>query len=295
MFSQYFGQYLVGKNKISQSQYEEILNYQKTIRVKLGLIAVAEKMLTQKQADEVNQLQATMDKRFGDIAVEKGYLTDEQVGQLLKMQGNPYMQFIQSATELNIMDMAQIESSLTDFQQENQYSDSDLDAMKSGDIDRILPLFVKIDAPFYQELIGLALRNVNRFISTNICFGKAEQLTTLPTNTIALQKVDGDHQILLAFAGEGDALLSIAVPYADEAFESVDADAFDAVEEFINCINGLFASKLSHENVDIDMLPPEYYNQVTLSADQAFYMVPVSIDGKNVKLIISIDNPVSIN
>lgn len=295
MFSQYFGQYLLGKNIISQSQYEEILNYQKTIRVKLGLIAVADKMLTEKQADEVNQLQATMDKRFGDIAVEKGYLTDAQVGQLLKKQGNPYMQFVQSATELNIMDMAQIEAHCRDYQQDSQFSDEALEAVKSGDIDSILPLFVQIDAPFYQELIGLALRNVNRFISTNIYFGKAEELVTLPTSTIALQKVHGDHEVMLAFAGEGDALLSIAVPYADEEFDSVDADAFDAVEEFINCINGLFASKLSREDVNIDMLPPEYYNQVTLSADAAFYMVPVSIDGKHVKLVVSIDNPISIN
>jgi aspartate ammonia-lyase len=88
MFDQIFGNYLVHAGRISKEQFAEVIEYESTVRVKLGLIAVAEKLMTKEQADEVNQLQAIMDKRFGDIAVEKGYLTDEQVGQLLKKQGN---------------------------------------------------------------------------------------------------------------------------------------------------------------------------------------------------------------
>ena len=68
----------------------QILNEQQKVRVKLGLIAVAEGLMTQEEADRVNQLQAVMDRRFGDIAVEKGYLTEGQVNSLLKKQGNAY-------------------------------------------------------------------------------------------------------------------------------------------------------------------------------------------------------------
>ena len=45
----------------------------------------------------------------------------------------------------------------------------------------------------------------------------------------------------MAFAGEDDALLKIASPFAKEEFESLDEDAFDSVCEFINCSNGLYA------------------------------------------------------
>ncbi len=74
MFGLYFGDYLLEKNKISQSQYEDIMLQQKTSRAKLGFIAVSEKLLTTKQAEEVNEIQKQKDRRFGDIAIEKGYL-----------------------------------------------------------------------------------------------------------------------------------------------------------------------------------------------------------------------------
>ena len=88
MFGQYFGRFLVSKNKISQEQYETLIQQQLDSRLKLGFIAVAEKLLTQKQADEINELQKTMDRRFGDIAIEKGYLLNEEVTYLLNQQGN---------------------------------------------------------------------------------------------------------------------------------------------------------------------------------------------------------------
>ena len=57
MFGLYFGDYLVEKNKISQSLLEDVMMKQHSSRAKLGLIAVAEKLLTSKQADELNTLQ----------------------------------------------------------------------------------------------------------------------------------------------------------------------------------------------------------------------------------------------
>ena len=69
----YFGEYLLEKAKLSQMQLEEIFKQQESPRVKLGLIAVAEKLLTDKQAEEPNELQ---NERIaaGDIVIEKGYL-----------------------------------------------------------------------------------------------------------------------------------------------------------------------------------------------------------------------------
>lgn len=79
MFDQIFGNYLVHAGRISKEQLTEVIEYEKTVRVKLGLIAVAEKLMTKAQSDEVNKLQAIMDKRFGDIAVEKR-LSDRGAG-----------------------------------------------------------------------------------------------------------------------------------------------------------------------------------------------------------------------
>ena len=257
MFGLYFGDYLLERNIISQSQLEEVMKQQQTSRAKLGLIAVAEKLLTTKQAEELNELQKQKDSHFGDMAIEKGYLLKEEVNYLLNLQGNSYLKFVQTLTENNIMTMDQIESALENFKNENNFSDTELEALKSGDIDRIIPVFVDTNIPLAGECITLAIRNIIRFINNNIKLKKAYMTKEYKLDSIAYQQlIIGDHELFVAFAGEDDALLKIASPFAKEEFESLDEDAFDSVCEFINCSNGLYASKLSTEDILIDMAPP---------------------------------------
>ena len=294
MFGQFFGDYLIKNNRLTRAQYDEVMEQQKSTRVKLGLIAVSEKLLDEKQADEINRLQAKMDKRFGDIAVEKGYLTDAQVGHLLSLQGNPYLQFVQALIEKGFMTLEEAESAVKEYQIEQHFSDADMAALKSGDIDRITPLFVHIDNPLYNEHIGLAIRNIIRFIDTNILLHSAYAVKDYFFENLAGQYLSGDHSIFVAFAGNGSNLLAIADSYAQEEFESVDEDAFDSVCEFINCINGLFASKLSHEDIEIDMLPPVFYTNKTLFTSGQIYIVPLVISGRKIDLLVSIDSAIDI-
>lgn len=294
MFSLFFGSYLVKKNVITKEQFDAVLEYQKTTRVKLGLIAVAENLLTTKQADEVNQLQATMDKRFGDIAVEKGYLTDEQVGHLLSLQGNPYLLFTQSVVDKNILTLEQVNEQLEKYQSDHSFSSDDIDALKSGDIDLITPLFVKISAPYYYEYISLMVRNLVRFASTEIYFENAYRTNSYSSEHMAIQELKGEHAIFVSLAGNQNALLKVAIPYGKEEFETVDEDSYDAVCEFINCVNGLFASKLSHDNVDVDMLPPAFKDDAAITTENAFYVLPMTISGERIDLVLAIDHTISL-
>ncbi|HWT27426.1 MAG TPA: chemotaxis protein CheX [Mobilitalea sp.] len=295
MFGQYFGNYLVEKNKISQKQYEDAIRLQQSSRAKLGFIAVAEKLLTNKQAEEINELQKTMDHRFGDIAIEKGYLLTEEVTYLLNMQGNPYLMFVQVLTENNILSYDEIEASLEEFKKDNGFSDSDLDALKSGDIDRIIPVFVDVDVPFGGECISLTIRNLVRFIDSNVTLKKAYKVKDYAFGNLAYQQMIGDHQIFVGFAGKHKELLAIAQPFAKEAFSDMDEDAFDSVCEFINCSNGLYASKLSLEDIHIDMTPPLFFTGKRISSNGDIYVVPVIINGKQNDLLISVNSKVGIN
>lgn len=295
MFGQYFGNYLVEKNKISQSQFDFVMEQQQNSRVKLGLIAVAEKLLTTKQAEELNALQKQMDRRFGDIAIEKGYLLTEEVNYLLNMQGNPYLKFVQTLTENNILTLEEIEANLKDYKNEYGFSNTDIDALKSGDIDRIIPVFVDVDMPISGECISLAIRNIVRFINNNIMLKKLYTTDTYEFKNIAYQQVVGDHEIFVGFASHDNELLKIASPFAKENFEKMDEDAFDSVCEFINCINGLYASTLSHENIHIDMTPPFFNTNKKLITNGDIYVVPIVIEGKQSDLIVVVDNSVEIN
>ncbi|MHB8128340.1 MAG: chemotaxis protein CheX [Mobilitalea sp.] len=295
MFGLYFGNYLVEKNKISQSQFEDVMMQQQKTRVKLGLIAVAEKLLTNKQAEEINAIQKKMDRRFGDIAIEKGYLLNEEVTYLLNMQGNPFLQFVQVVTENNILTMQEIENYLEEYKISNNFSDSDIDAIKSGDIDRIIPVFIDSDAPLSGECISLTIRNIVRFINNNIVIKKSYKIHDYSFGALALQHMVGDHEFFVGFASKGNELLAIANPFAKEEFTEMDADAFDSVCEFINCTNGLYASKLSHEDIHIDMAPPLFYSEKKITSKGDIIVVPIIINGVQADLLVSVNNKVGIN
>ena len=70
----------------------------------------------------------------------------------------------------------------------------------------------------------------------------------------------------------------------------------DAACEFLNCNNGLYATKLSNEDVELDMLPPVMKDQpTTIHSEGNMYRVPFYIQDKQVDLIICIESKWSLN
>ncbi len=295
MFGLYFGHYLVDKNKISQSQLDNLMQQHHETRAKLGLIAISEKILTIKQSEEINEIQKRVDRRFGDIAIEKGYLLQEEVAYLLNLQGNSYLRFLQLFTEQDIFTISEIEALLDEFKRENQYTDLELDALKSGDIDRIIPVFVDMDAPYSGECISLVIRNIIRFIDSDVVLKRSYKVRNYSFASLASQQMNGDHNIFVGFAGNEKSLLHIASTFAKEQFRAMDEDAYDSVCEFINCINGLFVSKLSYENINIDMTPPSYYSNQILTSEGDIYIVPILINGEQTDIVVVVNDPVLIN
>ena len=118
MFSQFFGNYLLKKKKITKDQFSSCMEYMRANRVKLGLVAESEGLITRKQADELNRLQMQTDKRFGDLAIERGYLTDTDISHLLQLQGSPYLIFVQALEENNILHRDETMKLVSDFQKE---------------------------------------------------------------------------------------------------------------------------------------------------------------------------------
>ncbi|MBE5966250.1 MAG: hypothetical protein E7255_04715 [Lachnospiraceae bacterium] len=295
MFGQYFGRYLLEKNRISQAEFNEIIAHQKSSPAKLGVIAVAEKLLTAKQADEVNELQKKMDLRFGDVAIEKGYLLSEEVAYLLNMQGNPYSKFVQAITENKVLTIEEIESYLEEYKNEYGFTDYEIDALKSGDIDRIIPLFVEADNPFLCDYISLAIRNLVRFINSEVVLQKSYKKSNYAFGNLAYQHMNGEHQIFAGFASGKDELLHIAEPFAKEKFDRMDEDAFDSVCEFINCNNGLFASKLSEEDIHMDMTPPLFERNKKIITNGEVIIIPMLMDGAKVELIVAMNSLVKID
>lgn len=288
MFSQFFGNYLLQNQKITAEQFSSCMDYIKENRVKLGLIAENEGLLTRAQANELNQLQMQSDKRFGDLAVEKGYLTESDVSYLLGRQGNPYLIFVQALEEKNILTREEIEQAIKEFQSSNGYSDDVLQAIQNGDIEKMLPAFVEAENKKYIPLIGLTLRNIVRFVSSYIRIEKATITSSLSARYIAYQSTTGDYEGFLGFTCNDDSILSIASAYAKEEFDAVDEDALDSLCEFTNCVNGLYATELSYQDITIDMLPPEFLFDGTIEDKGNFLVLPLYVDGSKTNVIVKL-------
>ena len=273
------GNYLVETGKISKEQLAQTLEKQDSVRVKLGLIAVAEGMMTLEQTAEVNRLQALLDQRFGDIAVQKGYLTDEQVGKLLKKQGNTYLSFIQALVDSEYLDMEDVDLVVNSFRLINGYSNSEMDALKSDDAERIVPLFIPEEGKQFTDIISTAVKALIRLIDRHIYIGKAEMAGSFPSKDMVSQSMEGTNGLVSCLSEGNGALLQVCSVFGQEDFPQLDLDALDAAGELLNCINGLFASGQSRDGHFLELMPPDY-TDVTAKAKTEICKVPVYIGEK---------------
>lgn len=290
MFGQLFGKYLVKKGMLTEEEYRDAIQKHLSIRVPIGTIAIAEGLLTEAQVGEIHRQQKQFDKLFGDIAVEKGYLTKEQVEALLCKQGNPYLQYLEVLLDMGKLTISEMDAEFAAFQKENGFSDVEINALKHDDFEKLVPIFAFSSKPYVTNLVCLVLRNINRFITRDFYIDKIYHVREMDYKCLAGQETVGDHNIQIGFAGENDtrAFLKLASAVGGENYQEVGEDALDAACEFVNCISGLFAADLGDLDVDMDMEPVYAFQNQEIFGE--VYVIPLYLDGEEVKLIIDVDN-----
>ncbi|MBP5281652.1 MAG: hypothetical protein J6Z22_04045 [Lachnospiraceae bacterium] len=292
MVESIIGKYLVDSGRITQQQYRAALDKMDAVRVKLGLIAVSEGFMTFAQAEEVNRLQAICDKRFGDIAVDKGYLTDEQVGKLLKRQGDAYLAFIQALEDDKLITVGEVANVIEEFKQNKCLTNTELEDIKSDDVEKIVSVYLPEEASGYQQFISIAMKTLIRLVDRHASIIKAEMRKVTEMAPMASQEMVGETvKWCNSFRELDGALLTIAAFFGQEDFETLDEDALDAVAELINCINGLFASALSSNHGEfLELMPPIYAVEGLECSEDESCVVTVQIDGKLCELVTSMKN-----
>ncbi|MDE7287219.1 MAG: chemotaxis protein CheX [Lachnospiraceae bacterium] len=286
------GTYLQKKGLLTYEQLENLLLQQRRIHVKLGLIAVSEGLMMQEETDKINEMQAAMDKKFGDIAIEQGYLTEGEVEALLKKQGNAYLKFAQALEDQQLMTVEQLEQYMMDFQMENQMTFSDMEDLKSGDVDRILPLYIPAGQEKYLDAMGTALRTIMRCVDTEIYFEKAYVASECEGAYGAIQCIDGERSLSCGMIGKGQALLPVASAFGKEEFEEMNEDALDAIGELLNCISGLYASGISRGGVYVELYPPEYSTDICGIFCDEMLVLPIYIKGQKIHFTVAIGNKI---
>lgn len=282
MVESIIGSYLVDSGRITRPQFRAALDKMDSVRVKLGLIAVSEGFMTFAQAEEVNRLQAVCDKRFGDIAVEKGYLTEEQVGKLLKRQGDAYLAFIQALEDDKLITIGELSIILEEFKQKKCLTNTELEDIKSDDVDKIVDVYLPAEGAEYEQLVDIVVKTLIRLVDRHTSIVKAEMKPLDGTGPMAVQEMQGENVRYINGFREGDgALLTAASFFGQEDFETLDEDALDAAAELMNCINGLYASAQSKEHgAFLELMPPRYgVSGVDAQAKEAC-VVTLQIDGQ---------------
>ncbi len=258
MVENILGSFLLESGRVTKQQLFHLIKKQDDTRVKLGLIAVEEGMMTLDQTNEVNILQSAMDQMFGDIAVAKGYLTDDQVDYLVKKQGNPYLTFIQTLVDEDIIEMTDLDGVIAEFAAANGFSDEQLADFKSGDVNRIVPIFLPDECSKYSPIIGTVIRTLIRLVNRNTYIGKAEIVEEFPYENQVNQGLIWEEGLIDGFCeGEGG-LLELCSVFAHEDFKELDEDSLDAAGELLNCANGLYVSSLSRRGIFLEITPPNY-------------------------------------
>ena len=63
---------------------------------------------------------------------------------LLKKQGDEYLLFVQALVEKGILSLEQIQKEINAYKKSGRFTALDIEAIKSGDIDKIVPVFVNL-------------------------------------------------------------------------------------------------------------------------------------------------------
>jgi hypothetical protein len=288
MLANMFGDYLVANGKLTSQELADVKASLGKNRVKLGLIAVSEGLLDQKKAEEIRRKQAVMDKRFGDIAIELGYLNSQQVSHLLDMQGNAYMQFCQAVTDGQYMTIEELDQAFDLMSNEYNIEASDLDDIKADDIDIIVNNLMRGMEESSLDLLSIFVRTLNRLISTDILVKSYDTIASYKRNGLSYQCLEGDYNSIITLGGSDDGLILIASVFGCEAFEKVDMDSLDSIGEFLNIVNGLYATSLSYRNINVELMAPSLNEGETSLPFENLYKVPVVIDGKEIEIVLKV-------
>lgn len=266
MLNRLFGNYLVEKQLLKQEQLDDLLPVPKDLKAEVETIAVINKVISSATAQELLKQIDKSAERFGETAIDAGYLTDEKLDEILTYQSNAFMKFVQELLNANVLGMEQVNPLLDEFQQNGEFSDAQLSSLIHDDLEQCVNIFVPLKANRLKEFVLTMIRTIRRLIDCDAYLDKAYTAHSLQLDKYACQTIAGDLHIRVYISAPGNGLLAIANYFTGDTYEAVNEDALDNVGEFINCINGLFATNLSYDDVSVDMNAPEYALDDHLSA-----------------------------
>ncbi|MBC7961112.1 MAG: hypothetical protein H7X94_14730, partial [Vallitaleaceae bacterium] len=147
MFNQYFGNYILEKKFITPEQLRIVLEEQKSVKVKLGILAIDAGYMSAAEVNKIHKLQAARDKKFGELAIEEGYLTINRLEDLLGVQKNSNVVLGQALIEKGFFTFDKYEEVLFQYNEQSGFNSEELRALRNNDLEKIVEMFLKKVSP----------------------------------------------------------------------------------------------------------------------------------------------------
>lgn len=279
LLNRLFGNYLVEKKCITQEQLNHLLPVPSELIADLETIAIVRKVLTPVQVQTLLTQIGDSDTRFGEAALEEGLISDNRLDHLISFQTNSFMKFVQLLINESFIRIEQMNQIINSFQTENEYTDSQMDSLMLDDLEEIVKIFVPLKSPQLQELTVTLIQTIKRLIDKEVYLDKAYAANSIQLDSYAGQAVNGDLNFKLYLSGAGNNLLGIINYFSGEKYSELNDDALDNAGEFINCVNGLFATNLSYGDIVVDMSFPEYSKEGLYLNENKLFVIPIHANG----------------
>ena len=283
-----FGNYLVDKNIMAKERLDALLPLLKELSAEVEVIAVINKAMSPADVRALLERINNDSTHFGEMAIEAGYLSEEKLDELLAYQQNSFLKFVQITLNEGIITLEQINPLLDDFQKVSGFTDAQLSALVHDDLEECVNIFVPLKAPRLKELALTLIRTLRRLIDPDLYLEKAYTAHSLQLDKYACQAIIGDLHIKVYISAPNDGLLGIANYFTGDKYKTVTTDALDNVGEFINCVNGLFATNLSYDDISIDMNSPEYGEEGPFISNEKLYIIPICANGYSFRAVFEV-------
>ena len=149
---------------------------------------------------------------------------------------------------------------------DNVFTDRELQVIKQGDTDTLVETFLHMDNDYYKTQMQCTLKSLGMFMDCNIELNQIDYEREYKGQFIGCQVMDGDIDVFLGVAGDNRELLKVASTFAQEDIEEFDEDAYDALCELINVMNGAYATKLGEADIEVTLHPPVFYKDTEITA-----------------------------
>lgn len=285
MLNRLFGNYLVQKEILTQEQLDQLLPVSKENKADISTIAVINRVLTPVQVSDFLAVTKVDKNQFGELAENMRLISEDVREQLVTYQSNAFMIFAQILNDKGILTLEQLISLMDNYAKEKHFTPQQLEALILDDLEQEIAIFIPVKNLKIREHMVTLVRTVRRLLDRYVYLEKGYSADFVQIDRYASQVIDGDVRFRLYLTGDTDQLLGVANYFADGNYQSVNEDALDNVAEFINCVNGLYATSLSYDEISVDMGTPEFDRKGPFISNGQLYIIPIHINGCLLRIV----------